>query len=195
MAKEDKEKINIMIPMAIEKEDDNDILLKYMTIDPKCLCCNLPYFAVKINEAYLSGFSYEQILNQYGEKISNKTGEKISLSMLVKHFSDHFNFKGAAVAEYNRKKGMNNLPAEQQKQMRDIFKVLVDERINDLKVYNNTGGEYSTAEVTQPFVDETTKEIYAPDMTIYMKSNQIYQIRFPNKDIKFSFKTLGTTTF
>jgi len=65
----------------------------------------------------------------------------------------------------------------------------------DLKVYNNTGGEYSTAEVTQPFVDETTKEIYAPDMTIYMKSNQIYQIRFPNKDIKFSFKTLGTTTF
>jgi hypothetical protein len=32
-------------------------------------------------------------------------------------------------------------------------------------------------------------------MTIYMKSNQIYQIRFPQKDIKVRVKTLGTTTF
>jgi hypothetical protein len=28
-----------------------------------------------------------------------------------------------------------------------------------------------------------------------MKSNQIFQIRFPNKDIKVRVKTLGTATF
>jgi hypothetical protein len=28
-----------------------------------------------------------------------------------------------------------------------------------------------------------------------MKSNQIYQIRFPNVDIKVRTKTLGTTTY
>jgi hypothetical protein len=28
-----------------------------------------------------------------------------------------------------------------------------------------------------------------------MKSNQIFQIRFPNKDIRVRVKTLGTATF
>jgi hypothetical protein len=32
-------------------------------------------------------------------------------------------------------------------------------------------------------------------MTIHMKSNQIFQIRFPNKDIKIRVKTTGTTTY
>ncbi len=129
-----KQKINMMVPTTMENEDSDDILFKYMTINSSCLCCNLPYFAVKINEAYLSGFGYDQILKQFGDKVFDKTGEKITLAMLTRHFNDHFNFKGAAVAEYNRKKGMNNLPVEQQRDMRDIFKVLVDERINDLEL-------------------------------------------------------------
>jgi hypothetical protein len=65
----------------------------------------------------------------------------------------------------------------------------------DVRVFNLTGGEYSTAEVSQPYVDTTTKEIQQSDMTIFMKSNQIYQIRFPEKDIKIRVKTIGTTTF
>mgnify|MGYP000038134721 CR=1 FL=1 len=50
-------------------------------------------------------------------------------------------------------------------------------------------------EVAQKYKDTQTKEIQQLDNTIYMKSNQIYQIRFPNKDIKVRVKTLGTTTF
>jgi hypothetical protein len=65
----------------------------------------------------------------------------------------------------------------------------------DIRVFNQTGGEYSSAEVAQSYVDTATKEIRQSDMTIYMKSNQIYQIRFPNKDIKIRVKTLGSTTF
>lgn len=65
----------------------------------------------------------------------------------------------------------------------------------DLRVFNLTGGEYSSAEVAQSYSDPTTKEILQSDMTIYMKSNQIFQIRFPNKDIKIRVKTLGSTTF
>lgn len=132
--KEKKEQINMMVPTTLEDEDDEKIIFKYMTIDPKCPCCNLQYFAIKINEAYLNGFSYDQILTRFGDKVREKTGEKISLAMLTRHFNNHFNFKGAAVAEYNRKNGMNNLPVEQQQQMTDIFKVLVDERINDLEL-------------------------------------------------------------
>jgi len=65
----------------------------------------------------------------------------------------------------------------------------------DIRVYNLIGGEYSTAEVAQDYNDPITKEIKQSDQIVYMKSNQIYQIRFPNKDIKIRTKTLGTTTY
>jgi len=65
----------------------------------------------------------------------------------------------------------------------------------DVRVFNLTGGEYSSAEVAQDYSDTTTKQILQSDMTIYMKSNQIFQIRFPNKDVKIRVRTLGSTTF
>ena len=63
------------------------------------------------------------------------------------------------------------------------------------RVYNLTGGEYSSAEVSQSYIDNSTKEIRQSDMTIFMKSNQIYQIRFPNQNIRIRTKVLGSTTF
>ena len=69
------------------------------------------------------------------------------------------------------------------------------ENVIEIRVYNNIGGQYSSAQVAQKYKDNQTKEIQQLDNTIYMKSNQIYQIRFPNKDIKVRVKTLGTTTF
>ena len=65
----------------------------------------------------------------------------------------------------------------------------------DTRVYNMIGGEYSSAEVAQSYVDNTTKEIAQSDNTIFMLANQIYQIRFPNKDIMVRVKTLGSATF
>jgi hypothetical protein len=65
----------------------------------------------------------------------------------------------------------------------------------DVRVFNQIGGEYSTAEVAQSYKDTTTKEIQQSDMTVFMKSNQIYQIRFPQKDIKIRVRPLTSTTF
>jgi hypothetical protein len=65
----------------------------------------------------------------------------------------------------------------------------------EIRAYNKIGGEYSSAQVSQTYKDNTTKEIAQSDNIIFMKSNQIFQIRFPNKDIKVRVKTLGTTTF
>jgi hypothetical protein len=81
----------------------------------------------------------------------------------------------------------------------DIYRILgnVNGVVNviDIRVFNQIGGLYSSSEVAQSYKDNITKEILQSDMTIYMLSNQIYQIRFPNKDIKIRIKTLGTTTF
>jgi hypothetical protein len=65
----------------------------------------------------------------------------------------------------------------------------------DIRVFNKIGGDYSSAEVSQTYKDEATKEIQQSESTIYMKSNQIFQIRFPSTDIKVRLKTLTSTTY
>jgi septum formation topological specificity factor MinE len=78
---------------------------------------------------------------------------------------------------------------------REIGSVSGVENVIETRVFNKIGGEYSSSEVSQAYSDTVTKEISQSDNTIFMKSNQIYQIRFPNKDIKVRVKTLGSTTF
>jgi hypothetical protein len=65
----------------------------------------------------------------------------------------------------------------------------------DIRTYNKIGGLYSSSETAMAYKDTLTKEILQSDMTIFMKSNQIFQIRFPNTDIRVRTKTLGTTTY
>jgi hypothetical protein len=65
----------------------------------------------------------------------------------------------------------------------------------EIRAFNKNGGEYSTSEVVQEYIDEDRKLIKQSDMTIFMKSNQIFQIRFPNKDIRVRVKPLRSTTF
>jgi hypothetical protein len=64
----------------------------------------------------------------------------------------------------------------------------------DIRVFNKIGGLYSSSVVAQGS-NPTTGLITQSDMTVFMKSNQIFQIRFPNVDIKVRTKTLGTTTY
>lgn len=79
--------------------------------------------------------------------------------------------------------------------MREIGNVVGVVNVVDIRVYNKIGGQYSSSEVVQSYVDNDTKEIQQSDSTIYMKSNQIFQIRFPNTDIKIRTKTLTSATY
>jgi hypothetical protein len=65
----------------------------------------------------------------------------------------------------------------------------------ETRVFNKVGGEYSSAQVSIGYKNDTTKEIIQSDSIIFMKSNQIFQIRFPNVDIRVRTKTLGTATY
>ena len=107
------------------------------------------------------------------------------LKEVITNTKDYFNIDG-------RKMGDPLFVGELQKTISEITGVV---NVVKVKVIGKTGGEYSTSEVSQDYVDDTTKEIQQSDSTVYMKSNQIYQIRFPNKDIKVRVKTLGSTTF
>jgi hypothetical protein len=65
----------------------------------------------------------------------------------------------------------------------------------DVKLYNKVGGGYSTSEVTQEYIDNESKQIVDQDKIIFMKSNQIYQIKYPNKDIRIRVKSVTSTTY
>ena len=79
--------------------------------------------------------------------------------------------------------------------MRNVGQISGVVNVTEIKVYNQIGGQYSSSEVSQAYANATTREIQQADSTIFMKSNQIYQIRFPNTDIRVRFKTIGTTTY
>lgn len=90
-----------------------------------------------------------------------------------------------------RKMGDPLFIGELMKEINTVYGVV---NVVDVRVFNKIGDEYSTAEVAQAYSNDVTKEILQSDMTIFMKPNQIFQVRFPNKDIKVRVKTLNTTT-
>jgi hypothetical protein len=116
------------------EEDKESIISKYINPKVNCVCCNLPGIAIKINKAYLSGSNYKQIIEEFSEEVNLAIGKKLELSQLSEHFSKHFDCTGAAIAEFNRKVGLTKLPGDEQKEMKDIFSVLTERRINDLEL-------------------------------------------------------------
>jgi len=64
----------------------------------------------------------------------------------------------------------------------------------DVRLYNKVGGQYSSNEVSQRYLDNTTKQIELIDGIIFSQPNQSFQIKYPNKDIVVRTKTTTQTT-
>lgn len=184
-------KVNVM-------EEDNKIRIKLLSYDDSGNLTDTVSNTLKNNILrYLTNY---RMINDYIDIVS---GEVIDLGLeidllvdknnnqtdilkdVISSATDHFSFE-------KRKMGDPLFVGELQKAISEITGVV---NVVDLRVYGKTGGEYSSAEVSQGYNDEDTKEITQSDSTVFMKSNQIYQIRFPNKDIKIRVKTIGSTTF
>jgi hypothetical protein len=67
--------------------------------------------------------------------------------------------------------------------------------VTDLQVFNNVGGQYSSSETSMTYSDPETRQIRPIDDTLFAEPNQIYQIRFPGKDIRVSVKNFQSVTF
>lgn len=132
--KKEKKEIEIFPVDALLQDDKEGLIGNYLIPSPSCPCCNIPNLSWRINEAYLNGFAYKEIIEMFGEEVLKRTGSKLDQSSLSDHFGTHFNDKGAAIAYYNRKKGMAGLPVAEQGKMKDIFSVIVQERVNDLEL-------------------------------------------------------------
>jgi hypothetical protein len=67
--------------------------------------------------------------------------------------------------------------------------------ISDMRFFNLVGGQYSSFETSQTYSDPATREIQLFADTIFAEPSQIYQIRFPNKDITVRVLNLKTVSF
>ena len=56
--------------------------------------------------------------------------------------------------------------------------------INSAKVYNKVGGEYSLNPIEQPYENSETKQIQVINNTIYSTESSMFEIRYPERDIR-----------
>ena len=179
-------------------EEDNKVKIKLLSYDQKGNLTDFVSNTLKNNIInYLSEF---RMINDYLEILS---GEVIDLGIEIDLMVDK-NENQTEIISDSINKTISYFDITKRKMgdpllLGDLFKELgnVSGVVNviDIRVFSLTGGEYSLSEPAQSYKDPVTKEIQQSDMVIFMKSNQIYQIRFPNKDIKVRVKTMGTTTY
>lgn len=179
-------------------EEDNKVKIKLLSYDDEGSLTDIVSNTLKQNVLnYLSKF---RMLNDY---LDIESGEVIDLSLEIdlvinknESQSDILKETVKTVTDFfaidKRKMGdplfVGDLKTE-------IGKVSGVVNVVDVRLFNKIGGKYSSAEVSQSYKDDVSKEILLSDSTIYMKSNQICQIRFPQTDIKVRVKTPTSTTY
>jgi hypothetical protein len=183
-------KVNVM-------EEDNKIRVKLLSYDDKGNLTDTVSNTLKNN--ILSYLSEYKMINDYIDIVSGQVidmGLEIDLNIdkntnqtdiiqeVINNVITYFDYS-------KRKMGDPLFIGALNKIIGDVNGVI---NVIETRVYSKVGGEYSSAEPSQE-VNKNSRLITQSDSIIFMKSNQIFQIRFPNVDIKVRTKTLGTATY
>ena len=67
--------------------------------------------------------------------------------------------------------------------------------VSDILFFNQVGGQYSSSQTSMIYSDPITKQIRPSADTIFATPTQIYQIRYPNKDINIRVLNLTSVNF
>ena len=179
-------------------EEDNKVRIKLLSYDDSGNLIDIVSNTLKNNIInYLSNY---RMINDY---IDIQSGEVIDLGLEINVVINK-NEKPADVIKSvvdatttffsvdKRKMGEPFLVGDLQRVIGNVSGIV---NVVEIKVFNKIGGNYSSSEVSQSYKDVNTKEILQSDNIIYMKSNQIFQVRFPSSDIGVAYKTLTSTTY
>ena len=179
-------------------ENDNKILIQLLSYDTSGKLTSIVSNTLRQNVAnYLSNY---RMMNDY---ISILTAEVIDLSVEVSIVLDSAQNSGQIITNVIdkistyfdpqiRQLGQNVYLSELSSIIQNQNGVLT---VAGLSIYNQVGGQYSSAETSMEYSDAETKQIAPVDDTIFAQPSQVYQIRYPNKDIKVSVKNFQSVTF
>lgn len=178
-------------------EDDNKVRIKILSYDTSGALSQIVSNTLINNIAeYLSNY---RMLNDY---IAVETAEVIDLSMDVAVVLDSTQNQGTVITSIINKitNYFNPLTRQlgQNVNISEINRILQSENgvisVTGIQVFNEVGGQYSSSETSMEYIDAATKEIGPIDGTIFALPNQVYQIRYPNKDIRVSVKNFQTVS-
>jgi hypothetical protein len=179
-------------------ENDNKILIQILSYDTSGKLTSIVSNTLRQNIAnYLSNY---RMMNDY---ISILCAEVIDLSVDVSIVLDSAQNSGQVISDVidkvssyfnpqTRQLGQNVYLSELKSIIQDSNGVLT---VTSVDVFNEVGGQYSSAETSMEYSNAETKAIGPVDDTIFAQPNQVYQIRYPNKDIRVSVKNFQTVTF
>ena len=179
-------------------ENDNKILIQILSYDTSGKLTNIVSNTLRQNIAnYLSNY---RMMNDY---ISIFTAEVIDLGVEVSIVLDSAQNSGQVISSVidkistyfnpqTRELGQNVYLSEIKSLIQNTNGVLT---VAGLDIFNQVGGQYSSAETSMPYADAETKLISTVDDTIFAQPSQVYQIRYPSKDIKISVKNFQSVTF
>ena len=179
-------------------ENDNKILIQILSYDTSGKLTNIVSNTLRQNIAnYLSNY---RMMNDY---ISIFSAEVIDLSVDVSIVLDSAQNSGQVIssvidkvsAYFNpqtRQLGQNVYLSEIRSIIQNTNGVLT---VASLDVFNEVGGQYSSAETSMEYSDPALKLIGPVDDTIFAQPSQVYQIRYPGKDIRVSVKNFQSITF
>lgn len=179
-------------------EIDNKIDIQILSFDTTGKLTSVVSNTLKQNIAnYLSNY---RMMNDY---ISVKSADVIDISMTVSVVLEATQNSGQIISEVinnistymdpaSRQLGQNVFLSEIKSLIQSQNGVIT---VTDLQVFNNVGGQYSSAETSMEYLDSETREIRTVDDTLFAEPSQVYQIRFPNKDIRVSVKNFQSVSF
>lgn len=179
-------------------EENNKIRIKMLSYDTSGSLTNVVSNTLKQNVAnYLSNY---RMINDY---ISIESAETIDLAVTVDVVLDNSQNQGAIVAKTIQIVGefFNPLVRElgQNVNISELRRLIQTENgvvsISDISFFNQVGGQYSSSQTSMPYSDVVTRQIQPTADTLFATPTQIYQIRYPNKDITVRVLNLTSVNF
>ena len=179
-------------------EENNKIKVQMLSYDESGNLTEIVSNTLKNNLAnYLSNY---RMINDY---ISIETANVIDLGINVDVVLDNSQNQGIVISKIvdivstyfqpsSRQMGENVFVSEIRRLIQSENGVI---SVSDILFFNKVGGEYSSSQTSQRYLDSETKQIELIDDTIFAEPKQTYQVRYPNKDIIVRVKNLKTTNF
>ena len=179
-------------------EEDNKIKIEILSYDTQGKLTESVSNTLKQNIAnYLSHY---RMINDY---ISITTANVVDLEFELSVVMDSTQNQGQIITNIINSIDSYFSPQKQQLgsnvNVSDVRRIVQDIpgviSLADLKVFNKVGGRYSNSQTSQRYSNTDTKQIQLIDDTIFAQPNQVYQIRFPDNDIKVRAKSLKNVDF
>jgi hypothetical protein len=179
-------------------EENNKIRIKMLSYDTTGTLTNVVSNTLKQNVAnYLSNY---RMINDY---ISIESADVIDLAVTVDVVLDNSQNQGAIISKTIQIVGdfFNPLVRQlgQNVNISELRRLIQAENgivsISDISFFNQVGGQYSSAQTSMPYSDPATRQIQPTADTLFATPTQIYQVRYPNKDINIRVLNLKSVNF